>query len=266
MNISEKENIIFIDLSYFIFYRYFALVQWWKLAKPDELLNDPSQNKEFIEKFKKTFREKILEIPKKLKVKNFMIIGGKDCPREEIWRKNLFNDYKEQRIYDKDFMGGYFFKLAYEDLIPNLCSIISYEGLEADDCIALLAKNIKSKYEDKKIFIIANDMDYLQIAEENIKIYNLKYKDLQLSKISTGNKDCDLFCKIILGDKSDNIPGIFKKCGIKTAIHFYENKNLFLNQLNKENALEKFKFNNKIINFNEIPEELQNNFLSKYII
>ena len=25
-------NIIFIDMSYFIFYRYYALIQWWKLA------------------------------------------------------------------------------------------------------------------------------------------------------------------------------------------------------------------------------------------
>ena len=26
----------------------------------------------------------------------------------------------------------------------------------------------------------------------------------------------NLFCKIVIGDKSDNIPGIFNKCGIKT--------------------------------------------------
>ena len=27
---------ILIDISYFIFYRYYALIGWWKLAKPDE--------------------------------------------------------------------------------------------------------------------------------------------------------------------------------------------------------------------------------------
>ena len=28
-------NYILIDLSYFIFYRYFALIQWWKMAKQE---------------------------------------------------------------------------------------------------------------------------------------------------------------------------------------------------------------------------------------
>jgi 5'-3' exonuclease len=266
MDIEVKDNIILIDLSYFIFYRYYALIQWWKLAKPDDVLDNPSENEEFIKKFIKTFVDKFNEIPKKLKLKNFLIIGGKDCPREQIWRNSLFNNYKEQRVYDDSFMGGYFFKLAYEEIIPKLCPIINCDKLEADDCIALLAKHIKNKYDNKKIFIIANDMDYLQLADDTIKIINLKYKNLQESKNSTGNKECDLFCKIVLGDKSDNIPPIFKKCGPKTAINYYENRELFLEQLNKENALERFTLNNKIINFNEIPEELQKQFLEKLSI
>lgn len=265
-NIIDKENIILIDLSYFIFYRFYALIQWWKLAKPEEVLEDPSLNEEFVEKFKKTFKEKLQEIPKKLKIKNFIIIGGKDCPREEIWRNTLFNKYKEQRIYDDKFMGGYFFKLAFSEIIPNLCPVINNNNLEADDCIALLAKNINQKYPNKKIYIIANDMDYLQLADENIKIINLKYKDLQTSKNSTGNKECDLFCKIVLGDKSDNIPGIFKKCGPKTAINYFNDRNLFIEALNRENAIERFEKNNKIINFNEIPERLQKELYEKYPI
>jgi 5'-3' exonuclease len=47
------------------------------------------------------------------------------------------------------------------------------------------------------------------------------------------NSDCNLFCKIVTGDKSDNIPSIFKKCGIKTALKYYNDKNLFEAQLEK---------------------------------
>ena len=72
-------------MSYFIFYRYFAFIQWWKLAKPEEILDNPTENLEFIEKFEKTFINKLKEIPKKLKLKNFIIIGAKDCPRKEFW-------------------------------------------------------------------------------------------------------------------------------------------------------------------------------------
>ena len=264
--LSEKDNIILIDLSYFIFYRYFALIQWWKLAKPEENLNNPAENLEFIEKFKKTFIDKLKEIPKKLKLKNYIIIGGKDCPRKEIWRNSLFNNYKEQREQDDTFMGGYFFNLAYTELIPTLFPFLELDSLEADDCIALFAKGIQEKFSDKKITIIANDMDYLQLADESCSIINLKYKNLQTSKNSTGNKDCDLFCKVVLGDKSDNIPGIFKKCSQKTAIKYFENKDLFNKMVEKEDCEEMWERNKKIIDFNKIPINLQKKFNDKYLI
>lgn len=266
MNNNISENIILVDLSYFIFYRYFALLQWWKLAKPDENLDNPSENQEFIDKFIKTFQQKFNEIPKKLKIKNYSIIGGKDCARKDIWRNSFFNNYKEQRVYDDNFMGGYFFKLAYEKIIPELCNIIEYPQLEADDCIALYTKNIINNNPEKNIIIIANDMDYLQLAKPNIQIINLKFKNLQTSKCSSGNSECDLFCKIIMGDKSDNIPGIFKKCGLKTAIKYYHDKELFEKNLKKENAEENYERNKKIIDFNEIPQDLQNKFVEKYFI
>ena len=40
-----------------------------------------------------------------------------------------------------------------------------------------------------------------------------------------------LFYKIVLGDKSDNILPIFKKCGPKTCEKYYENQELFLEAL-----------------------------------
>lgn len=265
-NLSESDFVILIDMSYFIFYRYFALIHWWKLAKPEEELVDPFMNQDFVNKFIKTFHEKINEIPKKLKLKNYTIIAAKDTHRNLIWRNELFKQYKEQRILDDEFMGGPFFEIAYEKLLNNICPVLSLDRLEADDCIALYSKAIKEKYPDKKIIIIANDMDYLQIADQSISIINLKYKNLQDSKNSTKNKDCDLFCKIILGDKSDNIPGIFKKCGPKTALKYFEDKELFEKALEKENAYEKFRFNKKIISFDEIPLDLQQAFASKYPI
>ena len=80
-------NYILIDGSYFIFYRFYALLAWWKLAKPDENMENPAENPEFVEKFKKTFKDKIAEIPKKLKLKDYKTLVALDCPRKEIWRK-----------------------------------------------------------------------------------------------------------------------------------------------------------------------------------
>ena len=55
-NIFEQSDMnptfIFVDGSYYNFYRYFALMQWWKNAYPDEPLEDPYQNEKFVDKFK----------------------------------------------------------------------------------------------------------------------------------------------------------------------------------------------------------------------
>ena len=40
-------------------------------------------------------------------------------------------------------------------------------------------------------------MDYLQLVDDNVSVYNLKYKDISKSKNATGDADCDKFCKIV---------------------------------------------------------------------
>ena len=52
--ITMNPTFIFVDGSYYNFYRYFALMQWWKNAYPDEPLDDPFKNEKFVEKFNKS--------------------------------------------------------------------------------------------------------------------------------------------------------------------------------------------------------------------
>lgn len=266
-----SQNFILIDGSYFIFYRFFALLNWFKLAKKEQTIdkeNPPIENEEFLSKFKKTFISKIEEIQKKLKIENPIIIVGKDCPRKTIWRMKHLPSYKENRVYDDSFLGGPFFKLAYEDdlfIKGGASKILKYPELEADDCLAILTKKLKNTFPYGKITIITSDMDYLQLACENVELYDLKFKKLTERKSSYNNAEKDLFVKIITGDKSDNIKGVFKRCGSKTASKYYENKELFENKLKEEEgAMERYLLNKKIIDFNEIPEDLINNFMNHY--
>ena len=55
-------NYIFIDGSYFVFYRFHALLAWWRLKYKDEPINNPIENKEFVEKFKKLFVRELISI------------------------------------------------------------------------------------------------------------------------------------------------------------------------------------------------------------
>ena len=178
-----------------------------------------------------------------------------------------YADYKKNRVYDDSFMGGPFFEMAYkEDLFlqGGAKIILEHESLEADDCVALTTKHILSLYPDAHIWIITSDMDYLQLSEENVHLYNLKFKKLTDSKTSFNDPKKDLFCKIVTGDKSDCIPSIFKRCGLKTASKYYENKMLFMEKLVEKHAKIRFALNRKLIDFNEIPKELVSEFNLKY--
>ena len=265
----SNPHFILIDGSYFIFFRYYSILNWCKMAKKGNL-EDPINNKDFVTKFKTTFVSKIKEISKKLKIENPIILVGKDCPRQTIWRMKYLSSYKANRVYDDTFLGGPFFQCAYEEELFKVGGakvIFEFPTLEADDCIAIIAKNILEKYPNANITIITSDMDYLQLAGPQIQLYDLKYRKLTERKSSFNNAKKDLFVKILTGDKSDNIKGVFKKCGPKTACKYYENKELFEEKLKSvEGATERYLLNKKMVDFNEIPEELINNFKKTYNI
>ena len=263
---------IFIDGSYFCFYRYHSLITWWKNAYPEqpEVLLDPYQNEKFVEKFKKTFVDNVFKIPLNLNIdKNVtpIIIVGKDCKRADIWRNELFPNYKGNRANGSEdgFMGGPFFKMAYEEQLfiqGGARSILKHPKLEADDCIAISVKYLLSTYPTCNIYIITSDKDYLQLAEERVHLYNLAFKKLTDQKSCTGNPSCDLFCKIVTGDISDNIPSVFPKCGPKTALKYFENRDLFEKKLQESEVYKtKYELNKTIIDFNCIPEELVKEFM-----
>lgn len=262
---------VFVDGSYYCFHRYFALMQWWKNAYPEEPLDDPYQNEKFVDKFKKTFVENLQQIPKKLKIHkttNPIMIVGKDCKRENIWRNKLFPNYKANRANGPEdgFMGGPFFKMAYEDELfqkGGAKAILKHSHLEADDCIALSVKYLLEKYPQCHIYIITSDRDYLQLNAHNVDLFNLAFKNIAENKSSTGDSKMDLEIKIIMGDTSDNIPSVFPKCGPKTAQKCVEDPEFFKKKM-ADNPIyySQYELNKKLVCFDNIPEELVHEFMS----
>ena len=262
---------IFVDGSYYNFYRYYALSTWWRNAYPDEPLEDPYQNEKFVEKFKKTHVDNLLNIPKKLKLnKNIkpILIVGRDCKREHIWRNELFPNYKGNRANGPEdgFMGGPFFKMAYEEELfqkGGAKAILKHPKLEADDCIAISVKYLLTKYPQCHIYIITSDRDYLQLNAHNVDLYNLTYKNIAENKTSTGDSKMDLEIKIIMGDISDNIPSVFPKCGPKTAQKCVEDPEFFKKKM-ADNPVyyAQYELNKKLVCFDSIPEELVDEFMT----
>jgi 5'-3' exonuclease len=269
-NNMKQPTFIFVDGSYYNFYRYYALMQWWKIAKPDEPLDEPYQNIEFVEKFKKTHTEHLEQIPKKLKLSkdaNPILIIGKDCKREDIWRMKYYPGYKGTRDIGKnDFKGGAFFKMVYEENLfikGGAKAILKHPHLEADDCIALSVKYLIKKYPECEIYIITSDKDYLQLNTKNVHLYNLAYKDISTSKECYKDPNIDLQIKIIMGDSSDNIPSIFPKCGPKTAKKCIDDPIYFQKKMseNPQEYQKQYELNQLLVNFENIPHELQEEFI-----
>ena len=102
--------------------------------------------------------------------------------------------------------------------------IMEKEGLEADDILGTFAK--RAQKEGLEVALVSGDRDLLQIADENIKIRIPKTKSGKTEVEDYYAKDVleamqvtpiqfiDL--KALMGDTSDNIPGV-PKVGSKTA-------------------------------------------------
>jgi 5'-3' exonuclease len=267
------ETFILIDGSYYIFYRLFALVNWWKLSHKDEPITNLEENPEFVQKFKTLIQDKLKEIPKKIGISKktpVKYIIGQDCKRENIWRNNLYSQYKGTRgdYSDAKVHPGPFFKIVYqEQLFQNITNldinVIRNISLEADDCLAIASKYLIHQNPQNKVYIITSDTDYLQLIQPNISLYNLKYKQVNTEKNSLGCPKKDLLYKIIIGDKSDNIPSVFPKCGPKKTLNYVNDVDTFESDLIKYNAFEQYKLNRRLIDFTQIPELLKEDVIEQ---
>ena len=273
---ATQEKFVFVDASYYIFFRYHALKNWWKLAKKEESQHASTSNSAFVAKFKQLFVSKFKEILKKLKLdpKQTTVYVGKDCLQHEIWRNRETTGYKDGRVENNEI--GAFFKMVYAEklftTIPGMnVTILEYPSLEADDCIALTVKKFyqndvsTNSVTPQKYYIITSDHDYGQLLspDKSIVIYNLKYKNICDGKKIFDNGKKNLFVKICSGDKSDNIPSIFPKCGFATACKLYDDPEL-LQKKSDSTVLSNITKNNLIINFDCIPENLQSGFYETY--
>lgn len=246
---------LFIDLSYFIFYIYYARKKYFEFQEKciDNLIN----NEEFLEGFSK-FNLKIEQIKKKLKLpKETIVIFGKDCRRKEIWRNEIYPDYKKSRKENNEV--GDFFMYTYKNIINNY-TYIDNNNCEADDIIGILTKEL---YKNNIVYIITGDHDYLQLLyNENVQIFNMKFKNLRDK--SCGNNENDLMLKILMGDSSDNIFPIHKKLGPKTAIKYIDNPELLLKKCEDIEIERKYILNKKLIDMNEIPDNYVKEILEKF--
>lgn len=146
-------------------------------------------------------------------------VGGSNA------RKNLYPEYKANRHVNRMTNYSIFSNKEEENesinnqmsrLIQYLkclpVTVVSIDGLEADDIIGFLANKFENFDETRSVNIMSADKDFLQLVSSKINVYSPTKKKIYKPKdvfeeygISSSNF---LNYKILLGDQSDNVPGI----------------------------------------------------------
>lgn len=252
-----------VDLSSYVFYRYHAIQRWIKISGVEDF-----DQAKLVEKFQKTFLTNLQMIKKKLKLEWPNVIFAKDCPREQIWRLGLFQNYKKNRSVKNEGFDPIVFTHTYNVLMPKMLqdekvSLYGCPTAEADDVIAVIHDEIRKKNANTPIYILTMDTDFLQLAHDNTRIISFQLKDLGV-KFSKEELDKYLLWKIIKGDESDNIPPIEKKVGVITAWKLAFNEEMLNQKLLNAQTKQQFEINKQLIDFKAIPQSIRNQLKSVF--
>lgn len=173
------------------------------------------------------------------------------------WRRSIFPDYKRNREDKKDDPGYKILMSCIPEIqrcmngypVKQMC----IAGAEADDVIFVLATHCEGDH-----IIISTDKDLTQILEfkPNTVIYN------PIRKTVAKPHKYLIEEKAIVGDKSDNIGGLYR-IGIKKFEKMMQDRKMFNAVMNKGNNKEIYKQLLKIIDLRNIPKELQERILKE---
>lgn len=174
------------------------------------------------------------------------------------YRKSIFPDYKMNRK-DKEMDDGIKFMLSEIKNLKNIlrfypCKQMEVAECEADDVIYSLCKKY---HKEDNILVLTSDGDLSQLMEffpDSVEVYNPIFR-----KYITVKENVVLE-KAICGDKSDNIPGLFR-VGKKTFEKMLKDEKEWNKVLNKENNQKIFESFLKIVDLREYPKHLQERIL-----
>jgi DNA polymerase-1 len=145
---------------------------------------------------------------------------------KETFRNEMFADYKAHRPEPPDDLRPQF-ELTHRMALATQTQVFMERGFEADDIIATLAK--QAQEQGYAVKILTGDKDIFQLINDSVEIL-LPAKRGELQSFSQAefaskyNFDVSRFVdfKALMGDPSDNIPGI-PGVGEKTAAKLVAN-------------------------------------------
>lgn len=143
-------------------------------------------------------------------------------PEKPSFRHAQYTDYKATRAKAPNELVEQF-RLIRDVLEIHNIKCIEIEGFEADDVAGTLASEAEKN--GAEVYLVTSDKDYLQLIDGSVKVLltkkgvsNIKEMDIQGLKEDYGiSPEQFVDLKALMGDPSDNIPGV-SGVGEKTAV------------------------------------------------
>nr|MBP8692435.1 DNA polymerase I [Sedimentibacter sp.] len=143
-------------------------------------------------------------------------------PEKPTFRHEKYKDYKANRQKAPNELVQQF-QLIRDVLDAHNIKRVEIEGFEADDISGTFA--YAAKDHGAEVYLVTGDRDYLQLIDENIKVIltkkgitNTVEMDLKAMEEEYGlTPEQFIDLKALMGDSSDNIPGV-AGVGEKTAL------------------------------------------------
>lgn len=175
------------------------------------------------------------------------------------WKKKVYPEYKAHRQLARkksyiDFDTFFPIQDDFIEVLKNLltnCCFLKVDSAEADDLIGLITK----KRPEWNITNISTDRDFFQLYKYN---NYRQYHPMKSEFVEVLDPKNYLLEKVIMGDTGDNIPNIRRGIGPKTAAKIINSKEGLEEWLKIQNLEAEFNRNLTLIDFDFIPEEVQN--------
>jgi hypothetical protein len=195
---------------------------------------------------------------------------------QNYWRKSFFRNYKANRKKDRD-ASDIDWKLVFEtlhQLRDELRETFPYKVMnvplaEADDVIAVITKNF---HQQEKILILSGDKDFMQLQKyPNVDQYSPTKDEF----LKTSNPALFLKEHILRGDVGDGVPNylspddVFVTGGRQKPMMTVK-INVWVNQQPEEfcdeTTIKNYQRNKKLVDLDEIPEDVQAAILEEFAI
>lgn len=158
-------------------------------------------------------------------------------PKKPTFRHEQYSEYKAGRAKAPDELVEQFELIRTVLKIHNI-KCVEIDGFEADDVAGTMSKASVENGID--VYLVTSDKDYLQLVDDNVKVLLTKkgvtnIKEMDRAAIKEDyeiqpEEFVDL--KALMGDQSDNIPGVSgvgEKTAIKLIKEYHDLDNLYSN-------------------------------------